>query len=174
MKAKAKTRIKQLAQVGTPQNRDECAADINEIGRLSRLITTKQAAMNDKIAAITDAYTQEFTPLLDEIKLLKAGVQSWCEAHRDDLTDGGRTKTGAFVSGTVQWRQRPPSVSVFGMTDVIENLKRLGLERFVRTKEELNKEAVLNDPEAVRGIAGLKIKTGVEDFVIEPFEQEAT
>ena len=39
-------------------------------------------------------------------------------------------------------------------------------------KEELNKEAILNEPEAVKGVAGLSIKTGVEDFVIQPFEND--
>lgn len=45
----------------------------------------------------------------------------------------------------------------------------MGLERFVRSKDEPNKEAMLNEPEAVRGIAGISIVTGVEDFAIAPF-----
>jgi phage host-nuclease inhibitor protein Gam len=63
-------------------------------------------------------------------------------------------------------------VSVRGVEAVIEALNRLGLSRFVRVKEELNKEAILNEPEAVKGVAGLSIKSGVEDFVIQPFEQD--
>ena len=46
----------------------------------------------------------------------------------------------------------------------------MGLARFVRTKQEPNKEAMLNEIDAVRGIAGISIVTGVEDFVITPFE----
>jgi phage host-nuclease inhibitor protein Gam len=111
--------------------------------------------------------------LSEQIKTLQAGVQAYCEAHRDELTDGGRVKTANFVTGEVQWRQRPPSVSVRGSDSVIDTLKRLGLGKFVRTKEEVNKEAILNEPEEVRGVAGLNIVTGVEDFVITPFEQEA-
>lgn len=99
-------------------------------------------------------------------------MQGYCEAHRDELTDGGRVKTASLITGEVQWRQRPPSVSVRGAESVIETLKRLGLSRFVRTKEEVNKEAILNEPDNVRGVAGLNIVTGVEDFVITPFEQE--
>lgn len=59
-----------------------------------------------------------------------------------------------------------------GAEAVIEALKRLGLGKFVRTKEEINKEAILNEPDEVRGVAGLNVVTGVEDFVITPFEQE--
>jgi phage host-nuclease inhibitor protein Gam len=128
--------------------------------------------MNDEIAAITDRYTTVFTPLQEQVKSLTAGVQSYCEANRDDLTHNGKTKSGQFVTGTVMWRTKPPSVVVKGVDAVIEALKKFNLDRFVRTKEELNKEAILNEPTAISGIAGLSIKKGVEDFVIEPFEQE--
>jgi len=36
----------------------------------------------------------------------------------------------------------------------------------------VNKEAILNEPEGVKGVAGISIVSGVEDFVITPFEQE--
>jgi phage host-nuclease inhibitor protein Gam len=57
---------------------------------------------------------------------------------------------------------------------VIDTLKRLALGRFIRTKEEINKEAILNEPDAVAGVAGIAIQRGVEDFVITPFEQEVS
>jgi phage host-nuclease inhibitor protein Gam len=170
--AAKKTRVKQQAMIAVPQTHDECAADINKIGRLSREITVTQAAMNDEIAAVTDRYTAEFTPLQEQIKSLSAGVQSFCETNRDELTLNGKVKTGQFITGTVQWRQKPPSVAARGVDAVIEALKRFGLDRFIRVKEELNKEAILNEPEAITGINGLSIKSGVEDFVIQPFEQE--
>lgn len=170
--AAKKTRIKQKAMISVPQSHDDCATDINTIGRLTREITVSQAAMNDEIAVITDRYTSVFTPLQEQVKSLSAGVQSYCEANREDLTLNGKTKTGQFVTGTVQWRQKPPSVAVRGVEAVIDALKQFGLVRFVRTKEELNKEAILNEPNAIAGVAGLSIKKGVEDFVIEPFEQE--
>ena len=155
-----------------PQTKDDCAEMINQIGRIQREILTKQSAMNDEIAAITDRYTGTITQWQAELNALQDGVQSWCEANRDELTEHGKRKTGQFVTGDVQWRQRPPSVGVRGADSVIEFLKRHGLDRFVRTKEEINKEAILNEPAAVTGVAGISIKTGLEDFVITPFEQE--
>jgi len=167
-------RIKQPAKQSAfvPQSRDECAEMINQIGRIQREIAVTQAAMNDDIARITDDYTGKITPQQLEMKQLQDGVQSWCEANRDELTENGKTKTAGFVTGNVQWRQRPPSVLVRGADSVLETLARLGLSRFIRTKEEINKEAILNEPAAVAGVAGISIKTGVEDFVITPFEQE--
>lgn len=171
--AAKKTRIKQpAAAFAVPANKDECAEFINQIGNLTREIARLTTAMNDEIAVITDNYTGQFTPIQDRLKNLNQGVQIYCEANRDDLTQGGKSKSGGFITGTVQWRQRPPSVSVRGVEAVIEALKSFGLTRFIRTKEELNKEAILNEPSVVAGVAGLSIKSGTEDFVISPFEAE--
>ena len=168
------TRIKAAAKLAVyiPQTRDECAEAINQIGRLQREILVEQAAMNDEISEVTDRYTGSITEKTQEMTRLQDGVQTFCETNRLELTEGGKSKTGRFVTGEVQWRQRPPSVLVRGADSVIEFLKRHGLDRFVRTKEEINKEAILNEPAAVTGVAGISIKTGVEDFVITPFEQE--
>ena len=129
--------------------------------------------MNDEIAAIT----AKFQPRLDEnkaeITALQQGLQAWCEANRNELTNGGKVKTANLVTGEIQWRQRPPSVGVRGAESVIEALMGFGLNRFVRMKAEVNKEAILNEPDAVKGVAGITVVTGVEDFVITPFEQVA-
>ncbi|MFZ2452611.1 MAG: host-nuclease inhibitor Gam family protein [Methylovulum miyakonense] len=169
----SKNRLKKPAIThAVPSDKDACALDINKIGTLSREIAVLQAAMNDEIAVITDKYTGQFSPLQAEIANVQQGVQIFCEANRDELTQNGKMKTASFLTGTVQWRQRPPSVSARGVDAVIEALKSFGLDRFIRTKEELNKEAILNEPAAVAGVAGLTIKKGVEDFVIQPFEIE--
>lgn len=170
--AKPKTRIKTPAQTYVPQTRDEAAADIRRIGDLQRDHLRKLSAMNDAIADIAAITQPSLDAIAEKIKQLQEGVQSWCEANRDELTNGNKVKTANFITGEVQWRQRPPSCSVRGAESVIEALKRLGLGKFVRTKEEVNKEAILNEPDAVKGVAGISIVTGVEDFVISPFEQE--
>ena len=157
-----------------PQTKDECAETINKIGLIQREIQRIQTKMNDELAVITDKYTGSITDQIAILKHFQDGVQTYCEAHRDALTQNGKTKSGEFVTGSVMWRQKPPSVLAKGIDSIIETLNRLGLSRFVRVKNELNKEAILNEPDAIKGIAGLTIKTGVEDFVITTFEQELT
>ncbi|WP_208487315.1 host-nuclease inhibitor Gam family protein, partial [Escherichia coli] len=128
---------------------------------------------NDAIAEITEKYASQIAPLKTSIETLSKGVQGWCEANRDELTNGGKVKTANLVTGDVSWRQRPPSVSIRGVDAVMETLERLGLQRFIRTKQEINKEAILLEPKAVAGVAGITVKSGIEDFSIIPFEQEA-
>ena len=102
------------------------------------------------------------------METLQAGVQTWCEANREQLC--GKSKTANLITGEVAWRIRPPSVRVTGEESVIDLLKRMTLGRFVRTKEAVNKEAILNEPDAVSGVPGIKVVSGIEDFVIVPFE----
>ncbi|HWO99747.1 MAG TPA: host-nuclease inhibitor Gam family protein [Methylococcus sp.] len=166
-------RVKAAARSAVPQTRDEVAEDIRAIGDLQRERIRMETEMNDRIAAVTAEYQPGIDALAERIKTLQGGVQFWCESHRDELTEHGRVKSANLVTGEVGWRIRPPSVLVRGTESVIETLKRLGLERFIRIKEEINKEAVLNEPAAVQGVAGLRVVYGVEDFFIVPFEREA-
>lgn len=167
-----KQRLKAAAQQWVAQTQDDVAAAIRQIGEMNREVARLTADMNDEIAAITQKYQALITPKQERLLGMQTGVQVWCEANRDRLTNGGRVKTANLITGNVVWRQRPPSVAIRGAESVIETLKKLSLARFVRIKEEVNKEAMLNEPDAVRGIAGITLVSGVEDFVIEPFEQE--
>jgi phage host-nuclease inhibitor protein Gam len=165
------TRIKQQAAQFVPQDRNQVIDAIAEIGRRQRERARIQAAMNDEIAAIKQRHEEAARPHGEAIERLADGVHLWCEAHRAELTNQGKTKTANLASGEVRWRKRPPSVSARGLEKILQTLKDLKLTRFIRTKEELDKEAVLAEPEAVTHIKGLSIKQG-EDFVIVPFETE--
>lgn len=171
--AKPAKRIKSAAAAYVPQNRDAVITDIKRIGDLQREASRLETEMNDAIAEITEKYASQIAPLKTSIETLSKGVQGWCEANRDELTSGGKVKTANLVTGDVSWRVRPPSVSIRGMDAVMETLERLGLQRFIRTKQEINKEAILLEPKAVAGVAGITVKSGIEDFSIIPFEQEA-
>lgn len=169
------TRIKSKTMAAVPQSKNDCAESIRTIGDLQREFERERAAMNDAIAAITQKHQPALADLAQRIEALQAGVQAWCEAHRVELCGEADKlgKTANLVTGEVSWRQRPPSVSIRGVDTVLDTLLRMGLGRFVRVKNEPNKEAMLNEPEAVRGIAGISIVTGVEDFIVVPFEATA-
>lgn len=173
MATPTKTRLKTKAQIDVPQSRDEAAQYIRQIGDLQRRMLREQAEMNDAIAHLTETYQPRLDAVKRDIGDRQEGLQAWCEANRNELTNGGKVKTANLVTGEIQWRQRPPSVSVRGADSVIEALMGFGLGRFVRIKSEINKEAILNEPDAVKGVAGLTVITGVEDFVVTPFEQAA-
>lgn len=165
MATKLKTKA---AAVAVPQSKTECAAYIKNLGDVQRDFERTRAEMNDAIANITKTHQPALEAMSERLQNLQTGIQTWCEANRAALC-AGASKTANLVTGEVSWRQRPPSVSVRGADTVMETLQRMGLARFVRTKNEINKEAILNEPDAVRGIAGLTIISGVEDFSVTPF-----
>jgi phage host-nuclease inhibitor protein Gam len=169
------TRLKAPTLAAVPQSKNDCAADIKTIGDLQRQHTREQAVMNDAIAAITLRHQPKLDAIAQAITQKQTGVQAWCEAHRTELCgENDRLgKTANLVTGDVSWRQRPPKVNLRDVDSVLETLARMGLHRFIRNKQEPNKDAMLNEPEAVRGIAGITVVTGVEDFLITPFEVPA-
>lgn len=167
-----KTRLKTPAvSVVVPQNRDAAAQAIAEIGRLNRDLARLTADMNDELAVVKARHEEAAEPIRLKVEALSTGVQTWAEANRDQLTQNGKVKTAALTTGEIAWRLRPPSVRVTGAEAVLDVLRRLGLTRFIREKEEVNKEAILNEPEAVSHVPGIAISQG-EDFVVVPFEAE--
>ena len=162
------TRIKTKA-ADAPQTVEQVQSDIKKIGDLQREHGRVGADLNDEIAKLTDVAAPRLKDLQDQMIALQKGVQIWCEANREALC-GSKGKTANLVTGEVQWRQRPPSVKVTGVDAVIAWLKNMGMHAFVRNKEEINKEAMLNEPDKAKSVPGVSIVTGVEDFVIVPFE----
>lgn len=170
--ATKKTRVKTAAAaICVPQNRDQAAGAIAAIGIANRRLARITADMNDELAKIKERYEAAADPLRREVEALTQGVQTWAEANRDVLTQQGKVKTAALTTGEILWRLRPPSVRVTGAEAVLDALRRLGLARFIRAKEEVNKDAILNEPEAVAHVPGISISQG-EDFVVAPFEAE--
>jgi len=154
------------------QSRDQVMDAIRELGDAQRELSRINADINDQVAAITAARKDRIDALQERVDALANGIQTWCEAHRAELLSAGG-KTANLITGEVSWRLRPPSVSIRAVEKVLDALRSLGLQRFIRTREEPNKEAMLADPKAVAGIAGVNIVSGVEDFTIEPFEIDA-
>ena len=164
------TRIRKTAQVYACNSREQAQTAIKQLGDLQREHARITTELNDAIARITEAEAPRLDALRQRMDTLQAGVQTWCEANREQLC--GKGKTANLITGEVAWRIRPPSVRVTGEESVIDLLKRMALARFVRTRELVNKEAILNEPEAIAGVPGIKVVSGVEDFVITPFEVE--
>lgn len=169
--SKAASRIKTVAQGFVCQTREQATDAIAQIGVAQRERDRIAAAMNDELAKIKQRYEEQARPFGDRITELATGVQTWCEAHRESLTNGNKVKTASLSSGEVRWRTTPPSVSIKAADKVMEALRSLRLERFIRTKEEIDKTAILAEPDAVEHVKGISISQR-EEFVIVPFETE--
>lgn len=168
---KTSTRIKTEALADSPQTLDEVNTAIADIGRCQRARDRFRADMNDALAATRTSYEAKAAPYAERISQLQRGVAAYCEAHRVELTRDGKTKTAKLATGEVSWRMRPPSVRVSKPLAVIEALTHFKLTRLLRIKTDIDKDAVLREPDAIAGIKGLSI-VQKEDFVIKPDSTE--
>jgi phage host-nuclease inhibitor protein Gam len=164
-------RVKTEAARWVPQTREEVTDAIAEIGALQRDLQDLQVRMNDELSAVKLSYEREAEGPALRIDALKAGVQIWCDANRRELTHGDKTKTAHLGSGEVSWHLTPPRVTIRAADVVMEDLRRRGLTRFIRTVDEINKEAILADKDAVAGVKGITISQK-EEFIIKPFEAQ--
>ncbi len=167
MATKSKTRAANLA---VPQSLDEATTAVGRIGELQREIARTQADLSDEVARIKASAERAVAPLREEVEALTEGVRIWAEAHRMKLTDGGKVKYAGLATGRILWRLRPPRVSVRGVEAVLEALKTMGLGRFIRVTEELDKDALRREPEVADTVPGISIGSAGEDFVIEPLD----
>lgn len=158
------------ANLPVPQDRDEAAATITAIGVLNRDLARLEADMNDQLAEIKEAFEQRAAPMRAAVEEKTNALSIWAEANRSRLTDGDKSKTIDLGTGVLRWRLRPPSVRLVKVDQVVQRLKDLGLQRFLREKVEIDKDAMLREPEAARTVAGVSIGTAGEDFIVEPFE----
>ena len=154
------------------QNADDASDQIKTLGEKRREILRIEHVMNDKIAAIKQSFEEKALPLKGEVSEIIAGVQSWAETHREELTKSGKVKTVKLPSGEFNWRTRPPKVSLRGKDKIITTLKGLGLLRFVRTTEDVDKDALLKEKDVACQINGITISSAGEDFAISPYELE--
>ena len=159
--------------VPVPQDDSEAREAIREIGDLNRAALRIEAEMNDKIAALQQEYGEKVAPLREQALAKQEGLKMFCEANRARLTRGGKVKFHRFATGEISWRLRPARVTIRGKDAVIEAIKeaRLG-KKFLRIREDVNKEAMLEDRATAAAIKGVTIGSDGEDFIVEPFETE--
>lgn len=164
-----KNRVKTNA-IPAPKTRSDAERLLAEIGDHQRELSDLEIQMNQEIEEIKEHFNKHAKPLNEKIEQKFEGLHVWAEAHRDELCQGGR-KSVELATGRIAWRLTPKKVSLSNTAKVLESLKKLGLSRFIRTKEEVDKDAVLADPDAVEGIKGISLSQR-EEFAAVPAETE--
>ncbi|MGG4624334.1 host-nuclease inhibitor Gam family protein [Serratia odorifera] len=154
-----------------PRNRDDIAEAIKRLGELDREMSALENELNEKISQLTDRYMTSIKQSKSQYQRLYQDIAIWCEANKERLlTDDGK-KSVNLITGEVKWRIRPPAVIVNDPQQALAALKRFGLNQFIRTRETINKEAILHQPEQIKGIAGIAILEGQEDVIVTPYEK---
>lgn len=146
-----------------------CEAAIARMGEIALQLAAIEQTKSMAVAAASNAAEDAASPLQAERAELEERVSVFCAANRERLTAGG-SKTVAFKTGAVSWRKGRDRVvyEESRLARIIAALRAKGLKRMIRVKEEINKTAIANEPDKIKGIAGLRIEPGEETFSIEP------
>jgi len=157
--------------IAVPKNLDEAAQFLTQIGEEQRATDKIRLDLNTAVDELRTQAMTEVEPCQKKISQLVEGLFAYAEAHRDELTDGGKRKTVEVPTGWFGWRMTPPAVSLRDVKSILESLKSLKLKRFIRTKEEIDKDAMLKEPNLAITVKGVSISQH-EEFVAKPAELE--
>ena len=157
--------------VPVPNNLDEAAEFVRSIGEKKRTVEKLFNRLNEKIEKLKAEAKANSEEHEKKIGQYIEGLYIYAEGQREELTDGNKKKTIKVISGTFGWRMTPPAVSLKEVKDILAALKKRGLKRFIRVKEEPDKEAMLKEPNIAKKVKGVSIGQH-EEFVVKPNEVE--
>lgn len=165
----AKKRVKRKT-VAAPQDASEANEYMQRLGELVRTIDNIEARANNQIERIKAAAVKEVARWEKTLAECAGGLAAYAEANRKALTTDGKTKTVRLPAGDIIWRLTPMKVTITTSNkEVVQDLVRRHLKRFIRATPVPNKEAMLRDPEAAKKVTGVSIVQN-EVLVLKPTE----
>lgn len=151
--------------VPTFQTSGEASLALAHYGELERRISDIENAFTDEVAMLRAQADAELAHLQEDMARTLLGLQEFANRMRPALPD--KKKTISLSTGDLGWRSGNPSVSLKAKTAlVIERIKALGKAaagKYIRTREGLDKQALLKDRPAIEGI---KYVQGRERFYV--------
>jgi phage host-nuclease inhibitor protein Gam len=147
-----------------------CAETIAAIGALDRKLARLQSELDEQVAKAKADYEAKAGPLRDDRETAEAQVRAFCEARRDSLCEGD-SKSIEFATGEAGWRMGQAKLEVESkrLPEILKALMVPKLKHLLRFRDpEIDKRAVLKQPELVKGLKGLKIVPAEESFWVKP------
>lgn len=115
-----------------------------EIGTREASIAKKEADMNKKITEIKDKFAADTIADRSEAELLRVKIQEFCESNKAEFN---KVRSKEYTHGIVGFRNNPPKViqlnRKYNVKTSIELLKKIFKGKFLRVKEEIDKEQIL-------------------------------
>jgi phage host-nuclease inhibitor protein Gam len=141
-----------MGRIKTPERKkigsiEELNEALRRINECKSYVGKKQHEYNEEDAKRRKALDDACNPYNAEIEALEIGMEDYCNLNREQVF--GDKKSYELANGIVSFRTTTPAVEKDkGLTwpkilDIIRNSKFVA--RYVRTKEEINKEQILAD-----------------------------
>ncbi len=145
------------SSIPVPADSVEANDVLRRIGEIERETADIEAAYEEQVAALRKDFDERRSPLDVEFKRITKGLEIFADDSREDLLKDGK-KTVELSAGKFGWRLNSSAKVSHGNLKeetVIERIKALGKafsDKYIRTKETLNKEAMLEDRPKIPGV----------------------
>lgn len=159
-------------KTSAPRTREEMERLVGDICALKIEERELKAQMDAEIKSIKDNYQAQLAGLTESLAQKMPRALAWAEANAEDF---GKLRSVEMLHGTIGWRLNTPSLKTRpGWTwdrvlEVVKNLPRLA--GYIRTKEEINKQALLADREQLgtEGLTAIGLRVVQdEEFFVDP------
>lgn len=154
-------------------NYDDVNNCLFDIGKAEAFVAKKEAEMNSQIQKLKDKYDQETETERKKIEDYKSKIEKYCVSNKGDFL---KQRSQALVHGTIGFRNNPPKVvqlsKKWSVKSTLEFIKKLFDKKYVRSKDEVNKDMILADyaanliDDSKLAAVGLRIEND-ETFFIE-------
>jgi phage host-nuclease inhibitor protein Gam len=139
------------------------------LGMAQQRRTELESEMQGAVQEATKRFALKLESEDRTIEAAETLLTNWAEEERFTLLEGD-SKTATLGVHQIQFRMKPPKISLRDVEKVIEHIKRLKFKHlFLRTKEEVNKEAMLAHPDKAERIPGVTVKRDEEEVILSPF-----
>jgi phage host-nuclease inhibitor protein Gam len=153
------------------QGREALESLIGEIAAIKNHQRLLTAAMDAQIQSVRALFEGELAAQSESLEEKIAHARAWSEANPQEFGDGRSIQT---VHGIIGWRMGGPSLrTLAGWTwdRVKENLIAVQAVEYIRVKEEVNKQNLLADRDAIGAEKlrefGMRV-VQEESFFVEP------
>lgn len=145
------------------QNWDDVNSAMKRFAELNVKKKALENEQNTRIDAVKKETSLQAEELLKEIDLIKKEITRFAEQHRDEFTQK-RTKVLTF--GKISFRYTS-WVWVQDVKSAIKSLKSFAMDKYLRVKEELDKDALLDADPKLLAKCGIQLRSG-DKITIEP------
>lgn len=157
---------------------EEIPKQLQELAKNEATLAKKEAQMNEQINRIKEKYAAETKERQYIVDTLRSEIEAFCIKNKSEFD---KQRSREFQFGVIGFRISPPKVVLlnrkYNMKTVIELVKRVFSNGYLRIKEELDKETILADysqqklDDSKLAAIGLKIDQD-ETFFVEPKFEE--
>lgn len=162
---------KKRVKAPTLRTRIEFDATVDELARATVSLRDAEARRDEQIQRVRDEFEPACTAFTEQVQSLALAAEKYAEGHRDELFVG-KVKSAETSLAVFGFRLGQPTLKTLSRAwtweRVLEALVERGLTRFIRTKQEPDKEA-LKQHMAAEELAGVGCRIDqAETFFIEP------